>query len=1187
MKKSKILRAIRKELFKVENLESRILLSADPVLGTLHESFIPENNPQQQTLDLLRQQVFSSSAKQIPAENIALQKNTVSKSLALSVDTLASFEIQNLKSFSQTVKNTLEIQIGGTEAGKTYDQLNVSGAVNLAGTLSISQFNFQPKIGDTFDILKFDSITGSFDNAVGLYGFNSDYYFDIVQTPHSLQLVTKEFVIGDGFNLLGNDSAKNDALGQLFNYDYFSKAAKTVELDGSVNLGSSLNVSGHISFGLQNTNTNYTLSDNSKVAAETWILSARDAQGFLGLNGGELSAEAKGLLFNKVDLGLAFINPVDNADDRSWVMAKGSMGGLSFNALPELSVSASDLTLDFSEGLGVNKTKNVNQTILNLVATPIVVTDSVGELAKFNDDGKLGERLQIGGSAELKISEFNVAGNFWFSKDNQIIQAVATDVTANLTAANTTIGLEKGTLGLLISDKGTALEASGALLIESGDFASSKADAVTVRLNTSDVDYSKRAIKFAGNSYTFGDLKASKTLQEISITSLTTQIANTFTISGGISVVKNKTELQFIGKNASVMMTSGDYKIGVSETNFGLVVGEKGKALEAKGKLVAQFGDTANLSAEKVTVRWNQTGVSFTKTTLTSSENSYQFVDLPASKTLQEIKIENGNITVADSFKATGNFTFYKNQSKVQLSNGKSVDVDVLTLGGSNLEAFFGINNNEKSALGLTLGSTNLALALFSERVQIAPRKWTSLKADSEKVALIGTTDIELKAKKITVELNLEDKKTKTVVDFKTQTVKVATGLTSSLTLDFDGKIGEIIRASGSLDIAVAGYFMVKGDFAFEKSEQNLTLSDGKKVKANALIISGADASAFAGINGGTVDEMGLKLSKVDFALAMFANSATPAQHWTALKATAGTVEIVGVSDVTISAKTISVEINLQDVATKTVVDFKTQNLKIGAINFDFDGKTGEIIRAAGSLDIAVAGYFMVKGDFAFEKSTQNLTLSDGKKVKANALIIGGADASAFAGINGGNADEMGLKLSKVDFALAMFANSAAPAQHWTALKATAGTVEIVGVSDVTIAAKTISVEINLQDATTKTVVDFKAQNLKIGAINFDFDGKTGEIIRAAGSLDIAVAGYFMVKGEFAFEKSEQNLTLSDGKKVKANALIIGGADASAFAGINGGTADEMGLKLGKVDFALAMFANSATPAQHWTALKA
>mgnify|MGYP006153351907 CR=1 FL=1 len=45
--------------------------------------------------------------------------------------------------------------------------------------------------------------------------------------------------------------------------------------------------------------------------------------------------------------------------------------------------------------------------------------------------------------------------------------------------------------------------------------------------------------------------------------------------------------------------------------------------------------------------------------------------------------------------------------------------------------------------------------------------------------------------------------------------------------------------------------------------------------------------------------------------------------------------------------------------------------------------------------------------------------------------------------------------------------------------------------------------------------------------------------------------------------------------------LTLGGAGVSAFAGLDGGTADQAGLSLGQVNFALAMIADRADPARN------
>jgi T5SS/PEP-CTERM-associated repeat protein len=61
---------------------------------------------------------------------------------------------------------SLEIEIGGLTAGTEHDHVDVTGTLNLGlgSTLDLSLINgFTPVIGDSFDILDWGSITGSFD----------------------------------------------------------------------------------------------------------------------------------------------------------------------------------------------------------------------------------------------------------------------------------------------------------------------------------------------------------------------------------------------------------------------------------------------------------------------------------------------------------------------------------------------------------------------------------------------------------------------------------------------------------------------------------------------------------------------------------------------------------------------------------------------------------------------------------------------------------------------------------------------------------------------------------------------------------------------------------------------------------------------------------------------------------------
>ena len=68
--------------------------------------------------------------------------------------------------YTQEASGTLSIELGGTIPGSEHDQLVVSGAVTLGGTLNVTLINeFSPKLGDSFTIMTYGSISGSFSSA--------------------------------------------------------------------------------------------------------------------------------------------------------------------------------------------------------------------------------------------------------------------------------------------------------------------------------------------------------------------------------------------------------------------------------------------------------------------------------------------------------------------------------------------------------------------------------------------------------------------------------------------------------------------------------------------------------------------------------------------------------------------------------------------------------------------------------------------------------------------------------------------------------------------------------------------------------------------------------------------------------------------------------------------------------------
>lgn len=70
----------------------------------------------------------------------------------------------------QDASSMIEIELGGKEAGVSYDQLAVSEGATLAGGLIVKLVDdFIPELGDVFDIVSFSSSTGAIDTYKGLY----------------------------------------------------------------------------------------------------------------------------------------------------------------------------------------------------------------------------------------------------------------------------------------------------------------------------------------------------------------------------------------------------------------------------------------------------------------------------------------------------------------------------------------------------------------------------------------------------------------------------------------------------------------------------------------------------------------------------------------------------------------------------------------------------------------------------------------------------------------------------------------------------------------------------------------------------------------------------------------------------------------------------------------------------------
>lgn len=110
--------------------------------------------------------------------------------------------------YTQKTGGSLQIELAGTAPGTGYDQLLVTGAASLAGTLDVSLVGgFKPATGDAFDVLVAGSRTGTF-GTVQLPDLGGRVQWNTAYTSTTAAIfVTATFYAGD----LNRDSLVNVA----------------------------------------------------------------------------------------------------------------------------------------------------------------------------------------------------------------------------------------------------------------------------------------------------------------------------------------------------------------------------------------------------------------------------------------------------------------------------------------------------------------------------------------------------------------------------------------------------------------------------------------------------------------------------------------------------------------------------------------------------------------------------------------------------------------------------------------------------------------------------------------------------------------------------------------------------------------------------------------------------------------
>ncbi|MBV5304948.1 MAG: hypothetical protein JZU70_12255, partial [Chlorobium sp.] len=1150
-------------------------------------------------------------------------------------------------SVSTTVRQVVKVWNGTTDVNTTVDILTIAGeAVNaflglFGGTTSALGWNLTGVnfalaiISDVADAgrqwlaLQATATMVSFSGLAGLSGLSlvfSDLAVKINRKAYDGTLVdfyALPVVVDTGAGSMNLDMKASD--GELL------RASGNVE----INVLDFFQVSGN--FGVEKSNGTmsvYTGTKNDDVQVDRLLIGANNVTAFAGVNYGADSET--GFDLSGFNFALGFFSDVADAT-RQWVSLQASGGTSTFVGLSGLTMTAASLVVEINRAAA-------DGTVLDFTPTAQAVPGTTQTLSMAGEKGQL---LRVGGILDINLFNFfQVSGSLALEKSSKVVSiwnGTANSVTTvNLLTiggqgVNAFAGLYGGSaaaIGLSLSNVNFALAllsdatrrwvslqataGSAAFSGIAGLTLGASGLAVTVNHAAADGSFINYAVQpltvSTGPTTTLTldmDAAAGELLQASG--NLALDVFGFFQVSGSLALRKSSASVKVYksatntdttvdlltlggsGLSAFAGLNSG--ALGLSLTNVDFALALLSDGTRSWASLQAAVGGATfagvsglSLSADTLAVQVNHAAVdgsfiNYAAQNLAVATGTGQTLTLTMDAQDGELLRVSGNLTIDlyGFFQVSGGFAIEKSSRTVTLSDATTPTLNALTIGGYNVSAFAGLNGGTANALGLNLTGVEFALVILTNGTQ----QWVSLQASALAAAFVGLTGLMLSAESLALTINHG---ATTWVDYSARNLVVTTGPGQSLTLDMAGK--ELLRAAGHLAIEVFGFFQVVGDFGIEKTSQLVSIYNGTTntdVMANLLAIGGQNVSAFAGLNGGQPGALGLSLTGVNFGLALLSEGT---RQWVSLQASAAAAAFVGLTGLTLSGNTLKIEIN-QKAADNSLVNYAVTPLVVttgpaSSISLNMDAAEDELLRVSGNLTLNLFDFFSVSGGFAVEKSTRTVTLSTGASLAVDLLTIGGNDVTAFAGLNGGTANAFGLSLTHVNFGLAVLSDAT---RQWVSLLATSGSISFTGISGLIMTATSLSVEIN-HAAADGTLVDYSPTTLAVSTgsgtyVTLNMDSAQGELLKASGTLTIDLFGFFNVSGSFGLQKSVQTVTLSNAERISVNMLTLGATGASAFAGLNGGAANAMGLSLTDVSFGLALMTDRADATRKFVSLQA
>ncbi|WP_181161542.1 beta strand repeat-containing protein, partial [Maribrevibacterium harenarium] len=548
-----------------------------------------------------------------------------------------------------------------------------------------------------------------------------------------------------------------------------------------------------------------------------------------------------------------------------------SLSGLSAK-FPDLNIDWANLSLpEFVLALPKLDLPNFDISLFDINLPDFAFPDiDFGSFDLDLDLSNLG--FSIFGEVGFSIADmFEFSGEMGFSKLNDEIVILGEEVLALFGVGDFKAGVTDGDLALLIKkDSTVALDVAGDLVLEGAGFITDTiwADRARFQYNTSTVDYSgdnKRTLTVGSLSkdLTMAAGATGSPYMALNVYGFRAQIDGAVGLSGDFSFARQKIDstqvMMMTGSNVTAYLGTDDINAKVSNADLAMAIFEVNATSTTYA--IYALGDAAIVGVTDVTLSgtfqlyYNRTGLQTIDFGGTIGE-----IDYGTTANFTSLRSSNLNVSVANFFSVTGGFAIESTTSKVTLSDGQEVDVDLLTLGTKNVTAFVGVNGGTADKLGFDLTGADMALALMTDSSN-SERQWMALQSSVTSAAFVGVDGLTVQAESLNVAIN-RNLSTKGEAVAQPDLV-----LDTILTLNTDLAEGELVfeYLSQQALVAVAASrssSVIRNDIK-NKLEDLLTAAGVSKVAGN-ILVTGEKETGFTITFGGDlsgVDYSGLLVS--------------------------------------------------------------------------------------------------------------------------------------------------------------------------------------------------------------------------------------------------------------------------------------------------------------------------------------